>query len=709
MNAMTDFFWRLLPANPILLRVIATSSKRTRDLIIRCAYLGLLVMIVVVFIMQSGRGSGDLSALSRTSALIFERLSYIQLLLVAMLAPIFTASAITAEKDSQTYDILLSTPLTNGQIVLGSLFSRLFFIFALLLSGIPIFSITQIFGGVAIGDIVMSVLIAAATAMATGALAIAIATFKVGTRRTIFSFYLFNVLYLVGLGFASQLSFMQITLADGSLSKTTWLTALHPFLALYSVLDPTRYTPPTLSQLPLWLQVWPLRAMWTSPATFYVSAQFLLSAVLVLPSIILLRKMAQSTTGGLKQAILKLLPIRALKATRKPRTVWSNPIAWREAKTKASAARSTVLRLAFILLGICGAAAIMLMHYREARTPSRYLDVGSYDPSNKTLFIHGDSVGTYVVDSNTRITLADRRVGRVSQSEDQDNNLSLDELNGRYECLAKQDKTVAGSKYLVSLDVAPIARQLDLADARRWLLAMVLLEVTAILLIVTNAAASTVTREREDGTLDLLLSSPITSQYYIWGKLRGLVSYVLPLIAVPAASCLLFVIADLAYSIWHGGTVGGVVLPESIIVVPGLLVVLAAFGAIVGMQLSLRFRTTTWAVMTSVGIVMGLFGLLGWCGYAMLAANRPNEAVLGFSAFSPMTVLMLMIAPAELITGRTAGYGANLLVNGQLESGPRSVVLVLSCLATAAYATAVYFMYKSVVKNFDMTIRKQSR
>jgi hypothetical protein len=46
---------------------------------------------------------------------------------------------------SQTYDILLSTPLTNGQIVLGSLLSRLFFVVALLVSGIPIFSITQIF------------------------------------------------------------------------------------------------------------------------------------------------------------------------------------------------------------------------------------------------------------------------------------------------------------------------------------------------------------------------------------------------------------------------------------------------------------------------------------------------------------------------------------------------------------------------------------
>src|SRR4029453_6388801 len=138
----------------------------------------------------------SLNDLAKMSDQIFRNMSYLQLGLVALLAPIFTAGAITQEKDSQTYDILLSTPLTNGQIVLGSLLSRLFFVIALLISGIPIFSITQIFGGVAISSIVTSFLIAAATAFVTGALAMAIAVFKVGTRRTIFSFYLAIVLYI---------------------------------------------------------------------------------------------------------------------------------------------------------------------------------------------------------------------------------------------------------------------------------------------------------------------------------------------------------------------------------------------------------------------------------------------------------------------------------------------------------------------------------
>src|SRR5579864_9243263 len=220
MVALAEYFWRLIPANPILLRVVQTKSKRRFDLFVRCGYLGALVAIVV-FSILAAEGAGSLSDLAKNSAQLFQTLSYWQLALVCFLAPIFTAGAITQEKDSQTYDILLSTPLTNGQIVLGSMLSRLFFIVALLISGIPIFSITQIFGGVAIHAIVRSFGIAAATAFITGALAMAIAVFKVGTRRTIFSFYLFIVIYLVGGVVLDRIPYFHFRLANGTDSTTS--------------------------------------------------------------------------------------------------------------------------------------------------------------------------------------------------------------------------------------------------------------------------------------------------------------------------------------------------------------------------------------------------------------------------------------------------------------------------------------------------------
>src|SRR5438046_2030555 len=157
MLGFTDYFWRLLPANPILLRVVESGGKRKRDLFIRCGYLRLLITFVIFSLVTSSNSvSGtSLANLAAESGKIFQSMSYLQLGLVALLAPIFTAGAITQEKDSQTYDILLATPLTNGRIVLGSLLSRLFFIVALLVSGIPIFSVTQLFAGVAIRHILV--------------------------------------------------------------------------------------------------------------------------------------------------------------------------------------------------------------------------------------------------------------------------------------------------------------------------------------------------------------------------------------------------------------------------------------------------------------------------------------------------------------------------------------------------------------------------
>src|SRR3954454_11533035 len=244
MLGISDYAWRLVPANPILLRVVEAGGRRRRDLFIRCAYLGLLVFVVITSLI-SGQGQissgASLNDLAKMSDKIFHNMSYLQLGLVALLAPIFTAGAITQEKDSQTYDILLSTPLTNGQIVLGSLLSRLFFVIALLISGIPIFSITQIFGGVAIRSIVMSFAIAAATTFVTGSLARAIATFKVGPRRTIFSFYLFIVIFLVGGILLDKIDFFHFTLTDGSRSSTSWLTGIHPFLALEVIFNNQQY------------------------------------------------------------------------------------------------------------------------------------------------------------------------------------------------------------------------------------------------------------------------------------------------------------------------------------------------------------------------------------------------------------------------------------------------------------------------------------
>lgn len=696
MLGIPAYLYRLVPANPILLRVVSVAGKRRRDLIVRCAYLGLLIFLVIFALVGGDIAGGDLDKLSRTSTDIFISLSYLQLALVSLLAPIFTAGAITQEKDSQTYDILLATPLTNGQIVLGTLLSRLFFVFALLMSGIPIFSITQIFGGVAFGDVLMSCAIAGVTALVTGALAVAIATFKVGTRRTIFSFYMLIVIYLVGLFLLDQLDWFHPGVLDPNsgqfdrVGETSWLTGVHPFLALRSILDPAAYDPPALSELPGALQVWPFSWYLTNPASFFVTAGTFVSLLLVAPSVAFLRRMAQSsrTIKGWLLARLSFLPGLRASVNRKPRGVWNNPIAWREAKTKASATRAGLLRYSFILAGLAGAIIVCAFYATESETPKRVVERDDYNPLTETLFIQGDPNSPFRLPPSAAIYINDKQV-------------SIGDLGGRYSVVDSTVQTVGGIKTLSRVDLRTIDRRLDINEARRFLLGMVFLEVAVILLIVTNAAASTVTREKEDGTLDLLLSTPITSRYYIWGKLRGLVSFALPLIVVPVVSCLVFILYDVLARVANQQQ-AWLVLPEALVLMPVLLVVLVAFASIVGMNLSLRQKTTVRAVMISLAIVIGLFAILGWCGFELVTGSG-EEVGLVFGAFSPLTTIMLLISPEQFGGGIFTGGDPGRIARA------RVIVFLFSLAACGAYAAVIWAMYKSMVKNFDMTIRRQQR
>lgn len=685
-----DIFWRLIPANPILLRIISMAGKRRRDMIIRCSYLGLLCLWVVIMLLSLG-GETDLSALAKNSASIFTSISYVQLVLVSLLAPMFTAGAITQEGDGQTYDIMMATPLSNGQIVLGSLLSRVFFIVALLLSGVPVFAITQIFGGVGLDNILYCFGIAAGTAFVTGAIAMAMATFRLGTRRTIFSFYLFIVIYLIGLMLLDRIEFFQV--AGGAVyaeanSHISWFTGLNPFLALKASMGDAAYLPPLAGDLPESLRGWPISWYLTSPHSFYITATFVVGLVLTVPSIIFLRRMAQSTMSLRSWILLKLRIVKSV-SNRRPRYVWNNPIAWREAKTKASAARMTWMRYALILAGFLGAIWTLSL-FAQVELSDKYIARGAFNTDQGVVTILTTDRSTiHKYSRNMPITLDGKPV-------------QMGQLDGRF---AVKDYSIDPKQRdsITALNLTSMTRGLSLADTQSYLLKLLLLEVAVVLIVITNVAASTVTREKEDGSLDLLLSSPITSRYYLWGKLRGLISLALPLNFVPAASIFVFVVYDFFRMVSEGSQFRWIVFPEAILLVPLILTTLTALAAVVGIEMSLRCRRTMVAVMASVGIVVCAVGLAGLIGNAIADQSSSSWAPLVIASFSPITAMSLLTSPEQ--------YGGRLFqqLDPDLIIGARISIVIGSLISCGFYVLLIWTVYKSMVKNFDMTIRRQAR
>jgi len=130
----------------------------------------------------------------------------------------------------------------------------------------------------------------------------------------------------------------------------------------------------------------------------------------------------------------------------------------------------------------------------------------------------------------------------------------------------------------------------------------------------------------------------------------------------------------------------------------------AAFAAILGMHLSLRCRTTVWAVMTSVGIVLGVVSGLMACGLTLVDARSAQDAGLALGSFSPFTLMSLQIDPWKWAQH---AFDMN---NESLNIGYRRVLIfIFGYIAAGGYAVIVWWMYKTMVKNFDMTIRRQSR
>jgi ABC-type transport system involved in multi-copper enzyme maturation permease subunit len=615
------WLWRLLPGNPILVRVVSSGGKRARHLWARLVY---LVVLVGFFLLGGGLLLGvqerSLADLAKQATQTFMVVSMVQLFLMSFIAPIFCAGAITQEKDANTFHILLTTPLSNAQIVLGSLFSRIYFVWVLLLSGLPVFCITMIYGGVTTTEVFESFGLAACTGLLTGSLAIMISFLKLGTRRTIFAFFVGIAVYLLGVGLLGLSAIGQLTLAPPATTffdsarqyQMSWLAPIHPFLALLVVTGQT----PAPDPLAVHAYGWPARALLAYPQYGYMVLTTLASVLMVLISLLYVRRGARDgETTLLRRLLDAVLPRRARNDRRKPRRVWRNPIAWREATTRASAGGRSLLRLLFNAAGLsCGVALLLAYH-----------------------------AGTW--------------------------------------------------------GGGPAAA----AVVRTWLTPLVWIELAVILLVVTSTAATTLTREKESLTIELLLSTPLTSRYIIAGMLQGLVRLVIPLIGVPTVTVALFALFD------RLPLGSAAVTPlEAVFLVPLQMVAFAALAAMVGLHFSLLSKKTMQAVMISTTIVMGAAGLLTACGLPLRTTNPTLAAIV--LPFTPVWGVQALLDPwtvAADAIAKSAWPGTGGLTPGDMLAF-RVTRVVASLVAAAIYLAITYALYNSMVRGFDMTVRRQT-
>ncbi len=612
---------RLGPINPIAVRLVQNGSRRTRHLYIRGTYLAVLIVVLLWLILtMSARDAMSIRDLASAAAGSFTKVAYLQIFLICVLSPVFMGGAIAQEANPRTWEVLLTTPMSAAEIVLGNLLGRLLFVIALLTCSMPLFALTQYFGGVPGSAILASYLIAGSTALLVGAIAIALSVSRLVGKRAFFVFYVAIITYL-GVTLAVDVGMRQQGLGAGPMGHgVTPMTAVNPFLSLHALLNPSSY-PRAVEGSHRGPMAWLLE----TPVQAWCIAATLLSVLFVAASTLTVRLGGLAMLGVDSSGVAWWRRMFGMAARssghRAPRSVWTNPIAWREAASRNSTPAKIAARYVFLAMGgLLGAGITGAFHFGGIATIERFQFV---------------------------------------------------------------------------------------------LLATVWAEVAVIALVAINVAATAISKEREDGTLDLLLTTPITASAYLTGKLRGLIAYLLPLLAIPLGTLLLAGLYTAAGGLSRSGGVnlkmsvaaptgtGSVyvdvpmVLPEAGLLAAVAIIPFMAFCVMVGLQWSLKSRGTLSSVIWTVGVVCIVAGPIGVCGWNA-GGEVPNFGPF-LAALSPASLLYTLVRPIDAAnkTMESGGIGA------------LRVWLFIGCAAGAGLnAVICYGIHANMVRTFDVTVRR---
>ncbi len=136
--------------NPIIVKELRSRMRGPRAFITLTVILLLMGALMYGFyqiILATTRYSSILSP--QIGQAMFASLVFLELFMICIITPAVTAGAISSEKEKQTYEMLMSTPLSPTRILLGKFISAMTYVFLLLFAAVPLASVVFTFGGVA--------------------------------------------------------------------------------------------------------------------------------------------------------------------------------------------------------------------------------------------------------------------------------------------------------------------------------------------------------------------------------------------------------------------------------------------------------------------------------------------------------------------------------------------------------------------------------
>lgn len=235
----------MMNRNPVLVKELRGRMRGGRAFVILTAFLLTLAIpaTLLYLIAAQDLSSNAFNAGQTIGRTLFVGISFIALVQVLIVVPGQAASAITSEKERETYDLLISTLLPPWKIVLGKLMASMAYALLLIVAVVPFMAVSFLFGGVTLLEVVLALLGLVVTVLLFGSMGILWSTILKRSLASTIVTQATTALIILGIPFlmaAFALIFLrgfgQPEWIASPLFYYPWiiLVSIHPFVALGS-------------------------------------------------------------------------------------------------------------------------------------------------------------------------------------------------------------------------------------------------------------------------------------------------------------------------------------------------------------------------------------------------------------------------------------------------------------------------------------------
>lgn len=251
--------------NPVLIKEMRTRMRGRRAFLVLSGYVICLSIILgLIYVVINKNAPSTL--VNQAGSVLTPVLIYVQMGLICLIAPTFSAGAISSEREQQTFDLLVTSLATPSTILFGKVGAALSYLLLTLFGSLPLIALTYSLGGVALEDIAIAYFVMLVAGVTFCSMSFFWSTIiRRGVLAQLTS--LIAVVFLVAALPALSLFFSALSASfsqgpsQGFLNTVFLLLRTNPFAAIASLI-PGIQVPPNL-----WLSSVP---MWVTQVIFYL-------------------------------------------------------------------------------------------------------------------------------------------------------------------------------------------------------------------------------------------------------------------------------------------------------------------------------------------------------------------------------------------------------------------------------------------------------